>query len=106
MPLGTITSAPSKVRTVLDDPEPLTVFQGFGDSSLDFELRCWIPRYEEGFTMRSQLWVAINRKLAEAGIEIPFPQRDLHLRSVDEPAREALGTARRGDASPETESGS
>ena len=93
-------------ETVQDDPAPLTVFQGFGDSSLAFELRCWIPRYEEGFTMRSQLWVAINRKLREAGIEIPFPQRDLHLRSVDKPAREALGVARRGDDSPETESGS
>ena len=91
-------------ETVLEDPAPLTVFQGFGDSSLAFELRCWIPRYEEGFTVRSQLWVAINRKLREAGIEIPFPQRDLHLRSVDKPAREALGAVRRGDDSAETES--
>jgi len=84
-------------ETVQDDPAPLALFTGFGDSSLDFELRCWIPRYEEGFSVRSQLWVAINRKLAEAGIEIPFPQRDLHLRSVDEPATKALGALRRGD---------
>jgi small-conductance mechanosensitive channel len=77
-------------ETVLQDPGPLTVFLGFGDSSLDFELRCWIPRYEEGFTMRSNLWVAINAKLREAGIEIPFPQRDLHLRSVDGDAARRL----------------
>jgi potassium efflux system protein len=78
-------------ETVLDDPEPLAIFSGFGDSSLDFELRCWIPRFEEGFTMRTQLLTAVNARLREAGIEIPFPQRDLHLRSVDDPAVQALG---------------
>jgi small-conductance mechanosensitive channel len=77
-------------ETALQDPAPLVIFQGFGDSSLDFELRCWIPRYEEGFGIRTQLLTTINAKLREAGIEIPFPQRDLHLRSVDEPARQAL----------------
>jgi potassium efflux system protein len=80
-------------ETVLDDPTPLTIFSGFGDSSLDFELRCWIPRYEEGFTIRTQLLTEINAKLRDAGIEIPFPQRDLHLRSVDEPAVRALEEA-------------
>jgi small-conductance mechanosensitive channel len=80
-------------ETVLDDPEPLIIFQGFGDSSLDFQLRCWIPRYEEGFGMRTMLRVAIYAKLNEAGIEIPFPQRDLHLRSVDADAAKTL----RGD---------
>jgi small-conductance mechanosensitive channel len=93
-------------ETVLDDPEPGAVFLGFGDSSLDFELRCWIPRYEEGFAMRSELWVTIYRKLREAGIEIPFPQRDLHVRSVDAPAREALVAVRRGDGPREKEPGS
>jgi small-conductance mechanosensitive channel len=93
-------------ETVQDDPAPLAIFMGFGDSSLDFELRCWIPRYEEGFSMRSQLWVAINRKLAEAGIEIPFPQRDLHLRSVDTPASGALSALRRSGDSADKKSGS
>jgi len=77
-------------ETVLEDPKPMPIFLGFGDSSLDFELRCWIPRYEEGFGMTTALLTAINAKLRDDGIEIPFPQRDLHLRSVDEPAREAL----------------
>jgi small-conductance mechanosensitive channel len=80
-------------ENVLDSPEPLTIFLGFGDSSLDFQLRCWIPRYEEGFGMRTQLRVAIYAKLNAAGIEIPFPQRDLHLRSVDGGAARTL----RGD---------
>ena len=95
--LEILREAAQENETVQDEPKPLAVFVGFGASSLDFELRCWIPRYEEGFSMRSELWVAINRKLREAGIEIPFPQRDLHLRSVDAPAREALRAVRRGD---------
>jgi len=66
---------------VLSDPEPAAVFAGFGDSSLDFELRAWTT----GDIVRipSELRVSVNRALAEAGIEIPFPQRDLHLRSLD-----------------------
>ena len=76
--------------TVLADPTPQALFTGFGESSLDFELRCWIPRYEEWLAMRSELWVAIHRKLRDAAIEIPFPQRDLHLRSIDPEAAKRL----------------
>jgi small-conductance mechanosensitive channel len=69
--------------SVLDEPEAQALFLEFGDSSLNFRLRVWIPRYEEGFSIRSQLTVAINAALRDAGIQIPFPQRDLHVRSVD-----------------------
>jgi small-conductance mechanosensitive channel len=65
---------------VLEDPEPVAVFVGFGASSLDFELRAWTT--DDIVRIPSDLRVGINRSLAEAGIEIPFPQRDLHLRSV------------------------
>ncbi len=41
--------------------------------------------------MRTAILTGIDARLRAAGIEIPFPQRDLHLRTVDEPAREALG---------------
>jgi small-conductance mechanosensitive channel len=63
-------------------PEPICLFVGFGDSSLDFQLRAWTA---ESAFMRtaSDLRFAIVRKLAEAGIVIPFPQRDLHLRTPD-----------------------
>jgi potassium efflux system protein len=63
-------------------PEPVCLFVGFGDSSLDFQLRAWTA---ESAFMRtaSDLRFAIVRTLAEAGIEIPFPQRDLHLRTPD-----------------------
>jgi small-conductance mechanosensitive channel len=63
-------------------PEPTCLFVGFGDSSLDFQLRAWTA--ETKFSrVSSDLRFAIVRTLAEAGIEIPFPQRDLHLRTPD-----------------------
>ena len=78
---------------VLSDPVPVTLFFGFGDSSLDFSLRAWTGQYDEGLRIRSELAVAVNRALAEAGIEIPFPQRDLHLRSVADELRGKVGDA-------------
>jgi len=78
---------------VLDDPEPKTIFTGFGASSLDFELRAWTRG--DFVAVASDLRVGINRTLAEAGIEIPFPQQDLHLRTVDDEARETLAHSER-----------
>jgi small-conductance mechanosensitive channel len=75
---------------VLAEPAPVALFRGFGDSSLDFLLRVWVASFEHWFVVQSDLCVAVNAALARANIEIPFPQRDLHLRSVDTPAREAL----------------
>jgi potassium efflux system protein len=63
------------------DPAPVALFLGFGDSSLDFELRAWAGT--DFVQVGSDLRVAINAALVGAGIEIPFPQRDVHLRSVD-----------------------
>ncbi|UCF37651.1 MAG: mechanosensitive ion channel family protein [Acidobacteriota bacterium] len=68
---------------VLSHPEPAALFMGFGESSLDFSLRAWVGTFDVAFVVRSELAVAVNKALAEANIEIPFPQRDLHLRSVD-----------------------
>jgi small-conductance mechanosensitive channel len=73
---------------VLSDPAVEALFLGFGDSSLDFELRAWT---QAGILkVASDLRVGISRALAKAAIEIPFPQRDLHLRSVDERAADVL----------------
>jgi small-conductance mechanosensitive channel len=74
---------------VLDDPEPVAVFVAFGSSSLDFELRGWTR--SDIVRVPSEVRVGVNRVLAEAGIEIPFPQSDLHLRSV---SGEAVGRLR------------
>jgi potassium efflux system protein len=71
-----------KHEAVLDHPAPYVLFKGFGDSSLDFEARGYIGDVAWRIFIESELRVAINRAFAEAGIEIPFPQRDLHLRSA------------------------
>jgi len=61
-------------------PAPSAFFIGFGDSSLDFRLLAWTD-IDHRLTTESELHVSIDAKLKEAGIEIPFPQRDLHIRS-------------------------
>jgi small-conductance mechanosensitive channel len=69
---------------VLEHPEPDVLFKGFGDSSLDFELRVWTKsQVRTPNVLRSDLYFAIFRELARRGIEIPYPQRDLHLRSSE-----------------------
>jgi small-conductance mechanosensitive channel len=73
---------------VLEDPEPKTIFTGFGDSSLDFELRAWTVG--NFVNTASDLRVGMDQTLAENEIEIPFPQRDLHVRSMDTRAAERL----------------
>ena len=70
---------------------------GFGDSSLDFQVRVWIGDIDYMNIVRSELNQAIDGKFRERGIEIPFPQRDLHLRSADAQAPEALTGASRAD---------
>jgi len=63
-------------------PAPRGYFIGFGDSSLNFRLLAWV-NLDNRLEVESEINVLINKKLAEAGIEIPFPQRDLHIRSDD-----------------------
>ncbi len=67
---------------VLTQPAPSALFEGFGDSSLNFALRAWTARTDAFLQVRSDLTVMTYGALQEAGIEIPFPQRDLHLRSI------------------------
>ena len=75
---------------VLENPAPRTLFMKFGDSSLDFELRCWTVEFASYQRVMSDLIVEIEAALGEAGITIPFPQRDLHVKSVDDAAGRAL----------------
>jgi len=78
---------------VLQEPRPNALFLGFGDSSLNFELRAFSPDIEHLLLIRHQLHMAIDAAFREAGIEIAFPQRDIHIRSVPGPlpAPEAPG---------------
>jgi len=67
---------------VLKSPPPDVIFTEFGDSSLNFDLRVWTSDYiTKPKILRSDLNFAIRKKFRERGIEIPFPQRDIHVRS-------------------------
>jgi len=67
---------------ILKEPAALALFTGFGDSSLDFKLLFWIARADNRFIVQSQVNVAVNEALKSAGIEIPFPQRDVYIKST------------------------
>ncbi len=68
---------------VLKRPAPEVWFMGFGDSSLDFELLVWTRDVEMKYHTTSDLNFAIDRAFRENNVTIPFPQRDLHIRSDD-----------------------
>jgi potassium efflux system protein len=81
----------NQFEKVLKDPEPFISFDGFGESSLDFTVRFWIDDFQIGLRLKSAITIALYKALNEAGIEIPFPQRDLHLRSIDDTPARILG---------------
>jgi potassium-dependent mechanosensitive channel len=70
---------------VLASQESLVLFTGLGESALEFQLRFWTSRFEEWQKTESEVRAAIVQGLAEAGIEIPFPQREVRLRTRPEP---------------------
>jgi potassium-dependent mechanosensitive channel len=72
---------------VMEHPEPYVNFAGFGDSSLDFELRAYVSNIDKALSVRSHMRFEIFRCLKKANIEIPFPQRDLNLRDFDKLAQ-------------------
>lgn len=67
---------------VSETPEPRVRFRRFGDSSLDFELLCWIERPADRGRVVSELNCRVYRAFAEAGISMPFPQRDLYIKEM------------------------
>lgn len=96
VPLGVSYNAdPTRVRQILEQvaertptvekyPAPEVWFVSFGDSSLNFELLVWMNiRMYARSKVASDLYFAIFEAFKEAGIEIPFPQRDLHVRSAE-----------------------
>ncbi|PIQ34200.1 MAG: mechanosensitive ion channel protein MscS [Zetaproteobacteria bacterium CG_4_9_14_3_um_filter_49_83] len=71
---------------VQDDPEPLTRLMEFGDNGIALELRIWILDPENGLGgVRSEVNLAIWRAFKKAGITIPYPQRDIHIKSGNFP---------------------
>ena len=66
---------------IMQDPEPSVFFIGFGDSSLDFEVRVFVSEVSQRPQVTHELHMEINQALQDNNIEIPFPQRDIHIRS-------------------------
>jgi small-conductance mechanosensitive channel len=63
-------------------PVPAIVFKGFGHSSLDFSIRAWTDNFGDWVTIRTEMTARVYEALAREGIAIPFPQQDIHIRSV------------------------
>lgn len=94
IPVGVSYDAdPEAVREILLDcanahpmivryPEPFVIWDGFGASSLDFELRAFLSDISKGLQARSELRYAIFKAFKERGVEIPYPQQDIHIRSA------------------------
>ena len=65
----------------MQEPPPISTFDGFGDSALTISLRAYLPDLEDRLSVITELHIRINQRFAEHNIEIPFPQRDVNLRS-------------------------
>jgi small-conductance mechanosensitive channel len=79
--LETLKEAAVTHPKVLQDPAPDVLLAGFGDSAWNMKLRVWLPDAHRLYVIRSEINCAIVRLFRERGIEIPFPQQDLHVRS-------------------------
>lgn len=89
--------AAGKAKRVLNNPEPRVLLRGFGDSSVNFEVRVWINDAEQGIgAVQSEVLFLVWDLFKEHGIEIPFPQRDLNIRTL--PEREELAKVLRSGA--------
>jgi potassium efflux system protein len=82
--METLMASARKNSKIAEAPAPQVLFLKFGESALEFELRVWVLDAENRLVVSSEIHQEIDRRFREAKIEIAFPQRDLHLRSVDE----------------------
>ena len=85
---------------VLREPAPQVVFVGFGDSSINFEVRAWINEFANRFRIRTELASAVYDAISEAGMSFPFPQREVrHLSdSKSDVPMDSVDAKNRGDS--------
>lgn len=95
--LALLSEAAKEHELILQNPTPSPIFTAFGASSLDFEMRVWVADADSMLAVRSALLQSIDRLFRQGGIEIPFPQRDVHLfvkdGQIPPPAQTAEGKA-------------
>ena len=77
--MDVLTDAAKSLDFVLEYPGPDVLFREFGDSYYSFEVRAWIRNVQDRPRLQSRMMIAVNNALSEAGIKIPFPQRDIHI---------------------------
>jgi len=75
---------------VLKNPAPMIWVTKFNDSSIDYSIKYWVPHFNFGNDVRSELLITIDEAFKENGIEIPFPQTDVHLQLTKNPEEEDL----------------
>lgn len=80
--IETLASVADDHEEVCDTPEPRVRFRRFGESSLEFDLLCWINQPIDRGRISHELHCAVYKAFQHSGIVIPFPQRDLHVRSM------------------------
>jgi len=85
--IETMSEAAKTHAEVCRQPEPRVRFRRFGDSSLDFELLCWIAQPVDRGRLKHELNCAIYKLFAQKNITIPFPQRELHVRPMPQASK-------------------
>jgi small-conductance mechanosensitive channel len=87
--IGLMTLVAKGHQGIVTDPAPVAYFDGFGESALNFTLHCWTHDFGNWLSIRSDIVLNVHDALKEAGISIPFPQRDVPIRSMEHTVSEA-----------------
>jgi potassium-dependent mechanosensitive channel len=90
--LGLLAELGRAHQKVMSDPAPTAIFLRHGPSSLEFQLQAWVA-FDDSVSVRSELTIAINKRLVQEQIEIPFPQQDVHIASIQPEVARALRAA-------------
>lgn len=81
---------------IIDEPAKRVLFQNFGDNAIEFRVLFWVADISTWVNLRSMVMELIYKRFNEEGIEIPFPQRDLHIKTVAEVAKEQMLQIKKG----------